>query len=352
VTLPWLEAKDESLPQRVLRSPLAPIGFLYGLGARMHRASYRLGLRTPRRLACRVVSVGNLVVGGSGKTPLAAWLARSLRERGHRAVLASRGYGRKRHESVTVVSDGRVLCCDPDLAGDEPLVLSSHAPGVPVLVGRDRGLVGLHAVAMFGAEVLVLDDGFQHHRLESDVDIVAFDGAFGFGNRRVLPRGPLREPPSALGEADAVAIVDGPLSPDDACLVRRLCPDVRSFEARRRATGVRDLSGGISLPPDTLSGMEIGLIAGLARASGFRRTLEGLGARITAERRFPDHHRYRSRDLEGLRDAARVWLTTEKDAVKILPSWRRGADVRVLQMDLEVAEARPLLEWLEARLRA
>jgi tetraacyldisaccharide 4'-kinase len=199
--------------------------------------------------------------------------------------------------------------------------------------------------------VLVLDDGFQHHRLARDVDFVLFDGRLGFGNGHALPRGPLREPLRALRRAHAILVIDGPLPPEDEDRLRRFAPTARRFEARRRISGLRPLAGGPRESPQVLAGASVGLLAGIARPSSFRRSVEGLGARIAAERLFPDHHRYRREDLEGLSDASPSWVTTEKDAVKLVPSWTGSADVRVLTLDVEVEEPDAVLDWVESRLR-
>ena len=188
--VPWLEEREESFARKLALAPLVPVSWLYGAAAGAHRRFARSGAR---RLSAHVVSVGNLVVGGTAKTPLAAWLAAGLRRRGRKVVLASRGYGGAGREPVQIVSDWRHVLSLASSAGDEPMLLAAQAPGVPVLVGRDRGLVGLRALAAFDADVLVLDDGFQHHRLHRDLDVLSFDGHLGFGNRAVLPRGPLRE---------------------------------------------------------------------------------------------------------------------------------------------------------------
>ena len=348
----WLEARDESWARRVALSPLLPLSWLYGGAASLHRWLSARGVLRRRRLAGHVISVGNLVVGGTGKTPLAAWLAYELHRRGRKVALASRGYGRSGGGPVSVVSDGRYVRGRAETDGDEPMVLAARAAGVPVLVGRDRGVVGLHAFAAFGAEVLILDDGFQHHRLHRDVDIVSFDGRNGLGNRHVLPRGPLRESIRALRHADAIAVLDGPLRPEDASLVAKWAPTARRLAVRRRTTGLRALSGGRGESAEVLRGAEVGLLAGLANPASFRRSLEGLGARVVAERHFPDHHAYAPRDLAGLEGEAPLWVTTEKDSVKILPTWVGGADVRVLTLSLEVDEPGPLLDWIESRLRA
>jgi tetraacyldisaccharide 4'-kinase len=350
--LPWLESNADGPGRAAALLPLALAAELVAAGAWLHRASYRSGLRTPTRLPCRVVSVGNLSVGGTGKTPTAAWLAARLQRRGHKVVLASRGYARAGREPVVTVSDGRFVRANVAQAGDEPFVLAAHAPGVPVLVGRDRALVGQRAISAHGAEILVLDDGFQHHRLERDLDLVVCDGAQGFGNRWLLPRGPLREPLSALRRAAAVGVLDGPLAEADEAAVARFAGGARRFAARRKPVGLRPVEGGRLEPPESLSGARVGLLAAIARPGSLRRTLESLGAEVVAERTFRDHHRYRPRDLARLSQQASLWVTTEKDAVKLLPTWTGGARVVVLVIELEVEEPEALLDWVEARLRA
>lgn len=348
----WFEADGTGFWRGLALAPLGVVAWLYALGAWSHRWLFASGLRRPARLPCRVVSVGNLVVGGSGKTPIAACIAAQLRRRGYRAALASRGYGRRGREPVRVVSDGRFVRARVHEVGDEPLLLAAHAPGVPVLVGRDRAVAGWRAVAAFGIDVLVLDDGFQHHRVARDVDLVAFDGVGGLGNRRCLPRGPLREPLGALRRADGVIVVDGPLGEDDARRIRARVPTGPWFEARRRAVGMRALAGGPLSGTDSLAGAEVGLVCGIAQPAAFRRGVEALGARVVAERAYADHHVYRPADLAGLESQASLWLTTEKDAVKILPAWVGELDLRVLVIELELADAEAFFDWLESRLRA
>jgi tetraacyldisaccharide 4'-kinase len=347
----WLATRDETPLRAAALLPLEPLSWLYGAGAWAHRALYHKGVLRRSRFPGHVVSVGNLVVGGTGKTPLAAWIATGLHRRGRKTAIANRGYGRRGSEAVIVVSDGRYVRSRAEVAGDEAMLLAAHAPGVPVLVGRERSLVAWRALSAFGADVLVLDDGFQHHRLHRDVDLVTFDGGLGFGNRRVLPRGPLREPARALRRAQAIGVVDGPLPAADAALIDRIAPGAHRFTARRAPVALRPLAGGASDSPELLADAEVGLLAGLAHPAGFRRSLEALGARIVSERVFCDHHRYRERDLRGLAADAPLWVTTEKDAVKILPSWTGRADVRVLQVALEVVAPDDLLGWIDLRLR-
>jgi tetraacyldisaccharide 4'-kinase len=348
----WLRERDESLARQLALAPLDVASWVYGSAAWLHRAAAERGLVGSRRLAAKVVSVGNLVVGGTAKTPLAAWLAAQLRRRGRKVALASRGYGRSGREPVEVVSDGRFVHGTAASAGDEPMLLAAHAPGVPVLVGRDRGIVGLRALAMFGSDVIVLDDGFQHLRLRRDVDVLTFDGQLGLGNRRVLPRGPLREPEGALARADAIGVVDGPLPERDERLIAWRAPRAYRFTTRREPATLRPLAGGgAALPLDSLAGERVGLLAAVARPESVRRTLRQLGARIVAERLFRDHHHFRASDLVGLAEQTPRWITTEKDAVKLVPTWAGRAAIDVLTIELAVDEPEALLDWLEGKLR-
>jgi tetraacyldisaccharide 4'-kinase len=355
----WVQQRDESRLRRAVLLPLVAPAWIYSAGARIHRAWYRPGSRHETTLPVRVLSVGNLVVGGTAKTPTSAWLANALRRRGFKVALASRGYSRRMRDSapngVISVSDGSYVLSRAEIAGDEPMVLAGKVPGVPVLVGADRVAVGRRACSAFGAEVLILDDGFQHHPLHRDIDMVMIDAHFGFGNRKVLPRGPLREPLSALRFADVIGIVDGSVSdlPKlDLDTIRSRKPDAKIFTAYKKPCRLRPLEGGGGEPPEVLAGAEVGLIAGLARPDSLKRTVEGLGATVVAEQTFRDHHHYRSRDLRRLRSDVPIWITTEKDAVKITPAWAAGADIRVLSIELEVTDEELLLDWLVERLGA
>jgi tetraacyldisaccharide 4'-kinase len=352
--VPWQATADESGWAQLLALPLAPLAGLYRLGAWIDRGRYKVGLAKTRKVDARVVSVGSLVVGGSGKTPMASWLAEQLHRRGVKVALLSRGYGGRSKNAVTVVSDGSTIFARPDQAGDEPVMLAGQVAGVPVVVGKDRGLAALRAIALSSADVLVLDDGFQHYGLHRDLDIVTFDGAFGVGNGSVLPRGPLRESLSGLARVDAVGVLDDELPASLAKSIDALAPDAYRFGARRVAVSLRSLDASVCVSPNVLRGMKVGMMAGIARPASLRESLEALGAEVVAHRTFPDHHRYRQRDLRGLSEEAEVWITTEKDAGKILPSWARGpngnADVRVLGVRLSVNEPEAFMDWLASRL--
>lgn len=176
-----------------LRTGAAVLAGLYGLGARGRRTFYDRGWVRPKHLPCPVLSIGNLVAGGTGKTPLTAFLAQHLRAAGCRVAILSRGYG-GRASGINVVSDGQRIFLKPPQAGDEACLLAQKLPGIPVVTGADRFQAGLQAWERFHPDLFLLDDGFQHFQLYRDLDVVLLDAARPFGNGRLLPRGPLREP--------------------------------------------------------------------------------------------------------------------------------------------------------------
>ena len=337
---------------RLVDSILSGLSKIYGTLARVHRLLWSRGLRSPRHLDCCVISVGSPVVGGSGKTPTAAWVARALHSRGYRVALATRGYGGRWRRGVQLIDWKARQVASADQVGDEALILSRHAPDVPVWVARDRGLAGLRAISTGGAQVLVLDDGLSHHRLFRDLHIVSLDAGAGLGNGKVLPLGPLREPLGAIMSIDAIGVVDGALKTADEEEIVQWAPKAFRYQAVRRPVAVRDLKTNALESPVSLNGARLGILCGLGCPEAFERTLLSLGTEIVARRFFPDHHAYRESDLAGLSGQASVWLTTEKDAVKIMPSWVRDFDLRVLEIELTVVESEAFLEWLEGRIHS
>ena len=334
--------------------PLAPLrlaSWAYGTGAFLHAWAYARGpLR--KRLSCGVVSVGSPMVGGTGKTPLAARVASSLQAEGYRVALASRGHGVKRDGEVSVVSDGRNRLTSVAVSGDEAQVLAAHASGVPVLVARDRGRAGERAIEEFGTEILVLDDGFAHHRLARDLEIVTFDGAMGLGNGYMLPRGPLREGLSALVRADAIVVMDGPLPEIDQERLVEQAPEAPWFTATRRPSRLRSLSGDDAMSLDLLSGQDVGLLCGLAYPASFEALVSSLGANVVSRHFLPDHHRYGRSDVEAIAAEVPLWIVTEKDAVKLDPAWFRDRAVCVLEIEMEPDEGfgHWLLESIRSRI--
>jgi tetraacyldisaccharide 4'-kinase len=321
---------------------------LFGAAASWRRRWYTRDPTRRSRLARPVVSVGNLRVGGSGKTPVVESLARLLAAQGERPAILSRGYGRRRPaEGVTVVSDGLRIVSDLDAAGDEPLMLARSLPGVPVLVGADRFLSGRLAEQRFGVTVHLLDDGFQHLSLARDVDLLLLDESDL--TDRVVPLGRLREPLTAASCADAV------LAPavGEASLerIRRLAASGTVWEVRRSLGPLRWLRGGpVALDP----GGRVFAVAGIARPERFFGDLRTAGWTVAGTMIFRDHHRYSAADVERIAAAARASsaaavLSTEKDGVRLEDVLAQDVSVAVVPLTASV-EPPSFAEWLFDRL--
>lgn len=277
---------------------LAPLSLIFLLLLAARRLAYRAGLLRARRLPVPVIVVGNLGVGGSGKTPLTLRVVAWLAELGYHPGIISRGYGGSARAPMPVRADS-----DPGLVGDEPVLLARRA-ACPVWIGRARAEAGRQLLAFHPeVDVLVSDDGLQHYALERDMEIVVVDGQRGFGNGRLLPAGPLREPLGRLATVDAAVVNGG--DPDDFIL---LPP---SFAMRLSGATFRNLRDpALTAAASAFAGREIHALAGIGHPQRFFDHLESLGLKATPHA-FPDHHAYRAGDLP-----AGTLLMTEKDAVK------------------------------------
>lgn len=313
----------------------------YGRVARLRRSWYERHPQSRRSLDCRVISVGNLSVGGSGKTPVVAALVRLLLDMHARPAILSRGYARRTPvDGVLVVSDGGRLLADVDRSGDEPQMLARALPNVPVLVCPDRYLAGRLAERQFASTVLILDDGFQHLPLGRDIDLVVMPAADL--DDAVLPSGRLREPLDAACSADAVLV---PGSLEDVARVSAAFDRMPVFQVTSRYLPLRALDEG------TLTGTRILAVAGIARPERFVDALRAQGHEIVRALRFPDHHWYTTRDLDRIRAAAHasgadLIVTTEKDSVRLprQPGWA------VLPMTVSIEPADRFTSWLRDRL--
>jgi tetraacyldisaccharide 4'-kinase len=318
---------DPGAAGRALLPPLLAAEAVFRLGAAARGALYDRGVLRAERAGAPVVSIGNLAVGGAGKTPAAIAVGRRLLARGRRIAVLSRGYGAARSDA-RVVCDGERLLLGADDGGDEPVLIARRLPGARVLCGPRRADLARLAVDALGADALLLDDGFQHRALARDLDVVVLDAASPFGNGRLLPAGPNREPRSALRRAGLVWIsrVDQ-ARPDVLESLRALAHDAvgrEPVESRHAAVDVVDGALSRSLGVGALRGRRVLLLAGVARPAGVRRTVEALGAEVAAEALFADHHRFAPAELDAAfraADAARcdAIVTTEKDAVRLAP---------------------------------
>lgn len=295
-----------------------------------------------------VVSVGNLVVGGTGKTPFTLWLAEHLTEHGFRVAVLSRGYGGSINEVAQVPGTGDTLPLARRF-GDEPVLMARRLRNVPVWVGRNRYDAGLAAVRTSEARVLILDDGFQHLALARDLDLVLLDSRNPFGNGHVLPLGPLREPIKHLGRASAIILTradDADRNEASRRLIRERFPDKPVFSCVHRLTGPAHGLGGPAIGFDRLSRAPAGAFAGIARPQSFFEALRHAGVHLKRHWAFPDHHLYTRHDLQAILDGVRRdglhWLlTTEKDYVR-LPSWFQSITLAV-GITLDFGADTPLL---------
>ena len=315
---------------------------IYAAAARRRRERYAARPELRRRLRRPVVSVGNLAVGGRGETPLAAAVARMLRDAGERPAILSRGYGRARPEpGVVVVRDAAGIRADLARSGDEPLMLARQLPGVSVLTCADRYLAGRLAEQQLDATVHILDDGFQHLQLERDVDLVIV-AREDVQQPRTLPGGRLREPLDTLVAADAV------LTADDEVVVQATGRDLPVFQIRR--CGDDDLPGAIAQQPAIA-------VAGIAGPERFFEDLTRRGCRLAETMAFADHHRYSSADVARLTGIARKHgaaciLTTEKDLVRLLPFRPFSVPVVHVPFAIEPHPKEQFRDWLLAELAA
>jgi tetraacyldisaccharide 4'-kinase len=318
---------------------LAP---LYLALVALRLAAYRVGLLRARRAAGPVISVGNLTVGGSGKTPLAEYLLREAARAGLRPALLSRGYGRRGRSHVARVRLEEGTLADPVALGDEPAMLARRNPAVPVYVGRNRFLCARAAAILDAPDLYVLDDGYHHLRLARDLNVLLIDAERGLGNGRMLPWGPLREPLSAIARADVVLLAKANLGDPEALLRRLGGLGVKApvFRCDFLPARLVRLDGAATLPPAALAAVQVSLLCGIAQPRGFVRAVEGLGARVGTVVAHRDHYPYPAGDLPGLeaRLAAAApdrpeWVTTAKDAVKLAGRLAAADRLWVLEME-------------------
>ena len=333
---------------------------------------YRKRFKRETSLGCLVISVGNLTVGGTGKTPVVEKFARALHAAGRKVAILSRGYrsekpsfwkqlrlwleGRPYRGGTRVVSDGLDVLLDSREAGDEPYMLAKNLPGVVVLTDKDRVRSGRHALDHYQSDTLILDDGLQYLHLKHRIEIVLVDRQSPFGNRHLLPRGTLREPPRNLHRASHVFITksDGTDNSELIAEIRQHNQKAEIIECAHRLTHVVDMEGQRH-ELDFLRGRKVGALSGIARPGSFHRLLREHGAQIVEERIFPDHHRFRLAELMGAdrrcREAgAEFIVTTEKDFVRFPPNLKLDLPIYYVRLEIEILSGRESWEQLVERI--
>ena len=380
------------LQQRILATPLrfllTPLRWLYTASVQLRNILYTRGVIKARRLPCRVISVGNIVVGGTGKTPAVIAIAKHLQREGMRVAILLRGYKRRMREKVTIVSDGEKVCASAIESGDEAQMMARYLDGVPILVGKCRYLAGQVALERFKVDVLLLDDGFQHRQLARDVDILTIPVTHPFGSpEKLLPAGTLREPPSALKRADLILLTHADI-PDISThikeLVKSLAPNALVLESIHQPTHLYPLAvsnqrnsrqqSAISnqqsvvrnkrLPLNEnlftesrkpladshfsdikeLKGKRVLAVCGIGNPDAFVATLMRCAVASVELLEFPDHHVYTEIDKQHIYTAfqetsADLIVTTQKDEQKLAGVVENsGLPIVVLAVALVITE--------------
>ena len=309
---------QNSLFDRMIMALLIPLALPYSLILQLRGALYQAGIFRTRRLPVPVISIGNITVGGTGKTPVTAYIAQSLISKGVKVAVLSRGYGGSMEGRSAVVSDGQTIRLKADECGDEPFLLASTIPGLMVIIGANRYEAGEVAIKELSPDIFLLDDGFQHLALHRDLNILLLDYTRPFGNGWTLPAGLLREPRSSTRRADLIIQTRSP----EKAASKIAVPDKTTCLARHQLIDVYPLNGGTSQEFSNLANLKIIAFAGIAEPDVFFNGLKAEGLNIVSSIAFSDHARYSNNQLEEIASLiqtsdADFAITTEKDGVKL-----------------------------------
>ncbi len=319
------------------------LSLLYGLIVRL---LIFLKQRNPYRLGCKVISIGNITLGGTGKTALVELMAEYLRKQGHQIAILSRGYKREIQNSCLPGRQAGSKIQNFETMGDEPYMLKMRLRDIPVIVDKNRIRAARRAIETFQVDTVILDDAFQQWKIARDLNVVTIDATRPFGNRHLLPRGILREPFSSLKRADIFVLTKTNLSEDSALIkeeLEKLNPGSAVFESSHEAVGFYDVNDTRQLlSPDSLRSKTVTLFSGIGDPDSFENLIKSLGIQIGCSCRFSDHHLYSRRDLEGIFKASRennidTLVTTEKDFVRMNPVELKTQGLRILVLRIAIA---------------
>jgi tetraacyldisaccharide 4'-kinase len=337
---------------------LLPFSAGFRFGVALRHAGYKHGWFKVRRLARPVVSVGNLTVGGTGKTPLVACVANILLRQGWKPSILTRGYGRSSKAEMIVVEPGTGRRADAQEVGDEPAILARMFPQLPLIVCADRFRGGQVAEERFKVEAHILDDGFQHLALARDVDLLALDATQTISDRLLLPAGRQREPLSALQRAQIVVLtrLDSANSKPLEELVLRVHPAAQVFRSRTELLGWTDALGGEAVSLEEIRTQKVAAFCAIGNPRAFFSDLRRWGFNLVTENAFPDHHVYTGEEIRKLaaracRNGAAALLTTQKDAAKFSQDWTVKLPIFACNIEAQILDAgnfeRTLLTYLE-----
>lgn len=350
-----------------LRILLFFLSKIYGCVIRLRIYLYHKRFMRWSSVGCRVISIGNLTVGGTGKTPVVEKFARTLTRSGRKVAILTRGYKstpkplwQRIYHRLTlqshnipprVVSDGHSLFLDSEMAGDEPFMLASNLQGVVVLVDKDRVKSAQYAIEKYGVDTLLLDDGYQYLSLTERLNVALVDRHAPFGNRFMLPRGTLREPKDHLKRADVIYITkyDGTDISELKAEIRQFNPHARILKCTHRPLYLQSLYDHRRHPLSILQDTPVGAVAGIAVPEGFEEGLTKLGAEVIYRRFYADHHRFSSKEISNVLDRTRrrgghCLITTEKDAVRFPRIPQTDLPVYFLRVEIELVDSEDTFE--------
>jgi tetraacyldisaccharide 4'-kinase len=325
---------------------LLPFSAGFRFGVALRHAGYKRGWIKSRRLARPVVSVGNLTVGGTGKTPLVACVANILLRRGWKPSILTRGYGRGSKAEMIVVAPGEDRRADAREIGDEPALLACMLPQVPLVVGANRFCGGQVAEERFHVDAHILDDGFQHLALARDVDLLALDTTQTISDRHLLPAGRQREPLSALRRAQMVVLTRTDSADPQPLqdLVLKIHPHAKVFRARTVLIRWTDAWSGEAISIEEIHARKVAAYCGIGNPQAFFADLRRWGFNVIAEDAFPDHHVYTGEEIQRLVEnagnhGAAALLTTQKDAVKFPRDWAPQLPILACEVIAQITDA-------------
>ena len=355
-TIDVIFGRREGVRATVFAGFLQGLSYLFSGIAQSRLWLYQKRILHDQPLGCLVVVVGNLTVGGTGKTPVVEKFAAALRDRGRKVAILSRGYRSKsapmwkkwwyrlshtEEPPPRIVSDGNRVLLDSETAGDEPYMLARNLPGVLVIVDKNRVKAGAYAIKKFGCDTLILDDGFQYLPLKGRLNLLLVDKTNPFGNGHLLPRGILREPIKHLKRASYVFLTksDGERDLELEELIQKHNPGVDMIECAHRPQYLQRFGSDERQPLDWLDGKRVGAFSGIAVPESFEKFVRDLGGRIQFTRRFLDHYRFTSEDFvelftEGIEQKVEFIVTTEKDAVRLPEGLPCAVPISYLRLEI------------------
>lgn len=341
---------------------LVLISYGYVLGVQFRIWLYKKGILKQKSLPCFVISIGNLVVGGAGKTPMAIYVAAALKGMGKQPVVISRGYKGKYKKDSMIVSDGDRIFSDAENSGDEPYMMARRR-SFPVVIGKDRFKAGIRAIAAFKPDVIILDDGFQHLKLKRDLDFLLLDYATPFGNKRYFPAGRLRETiRTSAKRADALIFTRSSENNETVDVLKDIlqhypgCPWFKTvhvpFVFKQTGAGPEESLKDIA----RLSGKRAVLFSGIAKNKSFYHSMKESGVNVLDHLEFKDHYRYKESDVFMINKAANkagadIILTTEKDWAKIDPEMKWAKDLIVIGIQINFEHPQKFESLLDSRLK-